>query len=164
MRTVIKSHKSKRGVTLVELLISIAVLSTLSAIAIFAATNLSGATKKQKLMADVATLNSALRVYQANGGDLSGVTNAAGALTRMKSVATNWKEIAGLRESMVDPRLTVETVSGGSDVRAVWDADTLRFKIATSGDGVKAFVIGDTAESVAAEDRTANLELAKRDT
>jgi prepilin-type N-terminal cleavage/methylation domain-containing protein len=164
MRTVLKNQKFKRGVTLVELLISMAVLSTLSAIAIFAATNLTGASKKQKLMGDVATLNSALRVYQASGGDLSGVTDGSGALTRLKSVSNNWKEIAGLRESMIDPRLTVETISGGSDIRAVWDKDYMRFKIAKSGDGVKAFVLSDTIETVAPEDRTANLELAKKDT
>lgn len=165
MKTATNPHRN-RGITLVELLITVSILTTLTAVAIYAVTNMNGATQKHKLMADIATLNSALKIYEANGGSLAGVKEPMSAIKRLKTVSSNFKEIAGLRNAMVDPRLDVEWVTRGNEDRAVWDAKKKRFVMDDRGRGVKKFVLNEALSEAAVveEKRDVKLQLAKNDT
>jgi prepilin-type N-terminal cleavage/methylation domain-containing protein len=159
-------RSSKSGFSLVELLVVIGVISSLASIAIFAIGNITGRSKAQKLRGDIATLNSALRVYESNGGSLADIIDEQDVLNRLKTESSNWKEIAGLRRGMIDPRLEIKYIQDAGVPRAKWDSDTRRFFITDTGKGVKEFVLNnDSAQRpLVTEVRDAKLKLAKKDT
>lgn len=136
-------RKRRSGFSLVELLVAVGILSSLAAIALYGVSSITSSSKEQKLKADTATLNSAIRVYEGNGGNLSDVKTEREVLGRLKTASSNWKEIAGLRKGMVDASLDVEYADTRKkgDIRARWDINSKRFVITNSGRGVSEFVI-----------------------
>lgn len=157
------------GFSLVELLVVIAGIAVLSGGGYMTAVGVQQTAAANKLESDVATLNRAIEIYQANGGSLSGIQGAADAehgidiLRRLKQ-----KGSAGVgtvyesQSSLVDPRVKAEWMStseaASSRPRAVWDSGSGNFVVRTSGSGVKRFVMDDAAAVSAAA-----LETAARD-
>ncbi len=150
-----KSHRPclVRGISLIEVIVTITIVGVLATIAT-QALNLSEGTRESKLRTDVRTLNSAIAIYQANGGVLDGVTDAGEILTKLKTsrTAQSAARFVGLGGSMIDPRLVPRRLSdseaGSAVPRAVWDASRQRFEIADSGDGIKEFYLDDALAEV----------------
>ncbi len=158
-------RRRREGFSLVEVLISIGILSSIVGVSVFALSYLKG-TKQQKLKTNVAMLNSAARLYEANGGSLEGIVDHRQVIARLKTVSSNWKEIAGLRHSMVDVRLDIEETSKDGGWRAVWVPEKKRFTLAKAGTGIADFFFNEklSEDDVVAEKRLARFEFAEHDT
>ena len=139
--------KFQHGFSLLEVIIVIAILGVIASIATVGVNRFRDSSNSTKLHSDIATVNTAIKVYLASGGDLTGVTNPQAVLDKLKTSRTEESaaKYAGLRSSMIDKRLTVvmQTSSEASTdaARAVWNPDKNRFEAATTGLGVKAFDI-----------------------
>ena len=72
MMTKIRKRLNQKGFTLVELMVVIAILGILAAIAIPKFSDSTSAANTAKIAADLRTIDSAIVMYQANGGILSG--------------------------------------------------------------------------------------------
>ena len=68
----IRKRLNQKGFTLVELMVVIAILGILAAIAIPKFSDSTSAANTAKIAADLRTIDSAIVMYQANGGTLSG--------------------------------------------------------------------------------------------
>lgn len=132
--------------------------------------NVRGGVNGQKLQKDVTRLNSAVKVYLANGGDLSGVSDPREVLTHLKSVAGGSanRQVVGLKGSALDYRVVAEMQTSGQatsdELRALWDPVSNRFVLTnTGGIGVRAFVIDENAAEGGEESRSTNLKYAMND-
>jgi prepilin-type N-terminal cleavage/methylation domain-containing protein len=164
----------RRAVTLVELLIVVSVLAILAGGAYVVIGNVRESSRSTKLEADVAAVNRALDVYEAQGG--SGLPGSASTKTEILTVLeklkkTSSQRMPGLSGRMIDPRLTVdmqsESDASGSGERALWNGTTHRFVIATAGGtGIESFALDDTIGGVdyGTETRTPTLQVAQVDT
>ncbi|MEM9479449.1 MAG: FN3 associated domain-containing protein [Verrucomicrobiota bacterium] len=151
-----------RGFSFLEVLFGLALLSSIVAFGITFYGNFRTNTLQQNLTRDVATINSAIRIYEANGGDLSGVSNVDDVLDQLKRTSSNKHMIAGLAGSMIDKRIsTLPSVEDGKQ-RAVWNPATRRLELSSSGPGIQQFILCDEAgkESYGSEHRDVSLELA----
>ena len=72
MMTKIRKRLNQKGFTLVELMVVIAILGILAAIAIPKFSDSTSAANTAKIAADLRTIDSAIVMFQANGGTLSG--------------------------------------------------------------------------------------------
>ena len=151
--------------SMMEMLFAVALLSLITSTAFFVVSNLRESTLRQNLSRDVTTINSALRVYEANGGSLSDVADMDDLFGRLKRTSSNKDSIAGLRGSFVDPSLDWELVSTGNDRRAVWKPDERRFVIANTGTGVRRFSYSDEKGGIdyGTEERKVSFKLATKD-
>ena len=70
MMTKIRKRLNQKGFTLVELMVVIAILGILAAIAIPKFSDSTSAANTAKIAADLRTIDSAIVMYQANGGTL----------------------------------------------------------------------------------------------
>ena len=70
MMTKIRQRLNQKGFTLVELMVVIAILGILAAIAIPKFSDSTSAANTAKIAADLRTIDSAIVMYQANGGTL----------------------------------------------------------------------------------------------
>jgi len=134
--------------TLVEILVTVAVIGALSGGAYLIITNVSESSARAKLEQDVRAVNRALQVYQTHGGKLPAGLTGDAVLTRLRKQAANAK-LAGLQGSMIDPRMTIRwqtsMEAADSSLRAYWDDTAKQFVVANSGSnpGVKEFYMGD---------------------
>lgn len=131
-----------------------AILSVVASGAYFVVSNVQDSSRNTKLMRDVATVNSALRMYEAGGGSLATLNDPQAVLDRMKAVMTGTaaKQIAGLKGRLIDPRLAValqSTEEGKSSTqRAYWRNDLRQFVISESGSpGIREFVLDEALAS-----------------
>ncbi len=163
------ASRARAAFSLIESLATVAALSSVTAIAIFAVSNVLGNTDEHKLKADVAALNSAIRMYKANGGKIVGSWKEDKIIAELKTIATaeSGEKLAGLRSAMLDPRIdfVMETFAEAAQgtAKALWDADNQRFYVAhTNQRGIKEFIFDESlAEAEVGErERTSNLELA----
>ena len=128
---------------------AIAVIGILSWIVVASQTGATRGVTVTKLESDVITLNQAVKVYIANGGSLTGITDPQAVLDKMKTKlsATDDAKQVGFGGAMVDPRLAVRAATAeetqSSQKRAIWNVAHLRFDIATSGAGVAEFFLDD---------------------
>ncbi len=130
MKSSFPAKPSQKGFSLLEVLLSVATISVVCGIACLVLENaLPGVYTKVKLPNDVVVLNNAVRSYLANGGSLSNVSSPQGVLDKLKTVASNRAEIAGVNGSMIDRRLTAVTEPGTSDLVAIWDMERQIFRI-----------------------------------
>ncbi|MEM7384306.1 MAG: choice-of-anchor K domain-containing protein, partial [Verrucomicrobiota bacterium] len=118
----------------------------------------------------VATLNSAVRAYLADGGDLSGKGLGGIVAELRKGAAGEVKnQIAGYRGSYVDQRLEAHVLSPAeaqkSGPRAVWDPSNHRFVVAQSGIGISKLTLTGSydAETMVDENRQSTMKLASAD-
>jgi uncharacterized delta-60 repeat protein len=134
--------------TLVEVLVTVAVIGGLGAGAYLIISNVSESSTRAKLEQDVRAVNRALQIYQTHGGKLPSGLSGDAILTRLRKQAANAK-LAGLQGSMIDPRMTIRWQSSGeaasTSLRAYWDDASKQFVIAESGSdpGVKEFYLGE---------------------
>jgi len=141
------------GFALIEIVAVLAVISVLSGLGYVAVTGMNEAAQARKLEADVATVNSAIQIYLANGGNLDG-QDAAGVIGKLKTVANADKDkMLGLKSSFLDPRTTLETQSGteaaSTQLRATWNGSSF-VTSRSGGAGIKGFTIDDSVPVSAA--------------
>lgn len=129
-------RKAVNGFTLVELLLSVAVIAIVSTLAIWMLTGVKPSASELKLRSDVDTLNRAVRVYVGSGGNLDGVTDPRQVVESLKTVSTKDEQrtIPGLSGRMIDPGLTPVIVDGRNVPRlvAVWNSATKQFQVVES--------------------------------
>ena len=138
------------GYSLTEVLIAIAVIGIFAAIAMPSISGNRSSAETVKLQSDVKTINQAIQVYLANGGNLDGVTDPQAILNKLKTTRTveSAAKFAGLSDSMIDQRLAANMVNSGEANRAVWQADKLKFTIASVGMGVREFYLNEQLATV----------------
>ncbi len=151
---------SSRAFSLFELVATLAVLGTISALAFASISQSRDSAHETRLRNDVVQINSAIDVYRASGGSFAGATNAADVLAILQSsVAAGNEQFVGLSGSMLDTRLKavffLDAAIPAGDLRAVWNAAEQKFELARSGDGVTAFVVDENgpAPSSAGDNR-----------
>lgn len=171
-----KNDVLRSGYSLIEVLLVVAILSSIAAGAVFGVRNVVQATENTKLQRDVSVLNSAIRTYLLSGGGFgqSDLQNPQAILSKLKRRAgdQNAKELAGLRGTMMDARLSfelqtaAEAVDGVPRARFISDPASPRFIIQTSGPpGIKRFVLDNSLAETdfGTESRNTTLKLAKND-
>ena len=161
-----QERRQQRGLSQIEILITVAILGVIASIAFIAAPDVADSARITKLESDVTTINTAIRVYLASGGDLSSVTAAQAVLDKLKTRRDSASAdlYVGLDESMLDKRLAAqlqtESEAATTDKRALWDASQNRFVLATNGsDGVAKFYLNELLATVdyGIEDRAGSL-------
>ena len=70
---------------MVELLATIAILGLIATITALGVSDVNQSAQHNKLTSDVQTLNSAIKIYRANGGDLSSIADPNSVLAKLKS-------------------------------------------------------------------------------
>ncbi len=161
-----KASLGRRGYSLLELLMVVAVLSTVMAAGYFAVTSLTSSAKAGKLHSDVVTLNNAVRTYLTHGGSIPASTDGPAVINKLKSTAsrTSGNRMAGLKGTMLDARLRGQLISLDGPERAVWNPTKQRFELSTSGSGFSSFDLGaDPTLAEVEEERSATLSLAQKD-
>ncbi|MEM7012254.1 MAG: cadherin-like domain-containing protein, partial [Verrucomicrobiota bacterium] len=132
MRYQIPNSSADRGISLLQMIAVIAVLGMVAAMAVPTISRFKEGSERAKLESDIATLNHAVQVYVANGGNLDGVTSAAAVINKLKSVRNDGSVHAGMRNSMIDPRLQASTAELTSlddgDFYAQWNEQDLKFE------------------------------------
>lgn len=159
-------HPLRRGFSLLELLMGVAVLSCVLAGAYLIVSGTHSAVRGGKLQSDTAAINSAIRAYLVHGGKIPAGASGAEVIAKLKSRAdqSSAARMAGLHSAMLDPRLRGIAADATSSERAVWNAGKLRFEIRSSGAGFSAFDLsGDAAAPVVEETRKGALNLAVTD-
>lgn len=154
------------GFSLIELLMAVAVISMVVAVGIFVTSGLTSSVKASKLQSDVATVNNAVRTYLMNGGTIAKTADGQKVLEQLKTVADNGSQLrlAGVKNSMIDPRLRGKLASGSGPERAVWNSEKMRFELTTTGAGFSAFDLDGTPPAVEAEEkRSGTMNLATKD-
>ena len=135
------------GYTLIEVMVVVAIISLLSVGAYVAIKNVKEDSKRAKLEQDVATLNNSIRLYSISGGSFDGIADATGMIAKLKSVASNGAQLAGLRGSMIDQRLSlVMAQAGDSPPFAIWDGTQHAFTVSEDATtGIKEFTLSEDA-------------------
>ncbi len=153
-------HRHSSGLSLVEVLLTVALISVIAAIGAVTVTGVTRNTQHRKLEADVQALNSAITLYQASGGSLDGHGDANAVLAKLKttrSKAERARHAGAPSGRLIDPRIAAVAVPDSSwKLRARYDTAAKRFVSESSGNGIE-FVLDDSLAEVAAtlEDRDA---------
>lgn len=132
---------SVRAFSLLEALVTVAILGVVSTIALIGARDVSDGSRVTKLESDVATVNHAIKMYIASGGTMSDVTAPQEILDKLKTerADANAGTFAGFTGTMIDKRLCAEPLDdadvAGDSKRAIWEAGKNRFKIVSAGSG-----------------------------
>jgi len=139
--------RRKGGFGLPEILLVVGVIGILAAIVIPMVNRVHDGIRVTKLESDVKTINTAIDVYRANGGNLKGITDSQLIIDKLKTTRTDKDRVTfvGYSGSMIEKRLAArplpnEQVGSGTH-RAVWDAAKSRFEVGTTGNGVKDFYL-----------------------
>ncbi len=164
------------GFSIIEILTTIAVLSTVAAGALMSISDVTVSAEKKRLAHDVRIVNGAIKTYLMNGGIFldSDLADPARVLAKLKSVASadSAKQLAGIRGGMLDARLTIElqteaeAADGGERARFVADRRNPRFVIEEGGaPGIRRFVFDAemAKEDFGSQDRAVAMKLAKND-
>ncbi len=144
--------RNRNAFSLLESLFMISVVGVIMAFAIPYFGDVSLGTKEAKLMSDVATMNKAVKLYLANGGNLDGLSSPQEVIDKLKTSRANSETYAGLSGSMIDARLEAKTEPianfSGDQVEWIASSGTLRASfdgtlLATyTGDPVNTFLNG----------------------
>ena len=107
-------RRGQHGYSLIELLSVIGLITILASLGFVFATLMMRTAQKSKLEQDIATLNSAIRVYTSNGGDLSGLSAPSAVLSEPKTTrsSADQKLHTGAPPGrMIDPRVVEQAVT-----------------------------------------------------
>ncbi len=146
-------RRPSSGFTVVEIMISVAVMGILAAVAMNVMGSTQSNVKKAKLTSDVQKLNSIVAVYLGEGGSLAGITDPQAVLDQLKTTrsATDTKQNVGVMTGQgVDTRLSVvlqnSAEAASSSARALWDSTNQKFYISTASGttGVANFDLDDS--------------------
>lgn len=165
-----KHGLGKRGFTLVEILVGIAVISTLTSVGYFTVTNIRETARENKLEADVASVNTAVQSYLANGGSIPADASAGEVIAKLKTRASDeiGSQMMGMSGSFLDARIQPETQSSGeagsAQLRATWNAAKQRFVVSREGGaGIKSFTLSNEQSAEAPVQETRALNIAASD-
>lgn len=146
----ISTSPRQRALTMVEMLITIAVISLLAAVSAVAVSKVRENSQAQKLNSDVASMNSAIRIYIANGGDVSSVTNESGIIAKLKTSRTKADKethVGAPSGRMIDNRVTTSPVAADSwKARAIYNSSSHRFEVTSAQAGFEFVLDDDLAE------------------
>ncbi len=160
-----KSQTCAHAFTLVEALIILAAAAILGTVVVNNVTGVRQSASEQKLEKDVATINSGVDAYRASGGLIP--TNATAQqvidLLKTRSASTSAARTLGLTGSFIDPRTVLVSGAGsGDELRARWDAATLRFVTERGSGDIAGFDLNERAGAAApvTEERERTLDQA----
>lgn len=120
------------GFSLIEATIAIGLLSVVCGLCIFFFGNLRNVAAHTKLEQDVRVINSAAKLFVANGGSFDGIRDPQQILDRMKSAqaAAQRPSFVGMTGATIDKRtVAVPVVGKKAKFAAVWDPSTNQFVI-----------------------------------
>lgn len=150
------------GFSLVELLLIIAVVGTITSVSYVSISNSRSSAEQIKLESDVSSINQSVQLYRANGGSLNGVTAAADVIAKLQTHSDSASSVQriGMNSNFLDrrvkARMQTAAETSSSAPRAVWSSTEQQFSIVTSGgNGVKEFYFDeDIGAAVADSGRT----------
>jgi type II secretory pathway pseudopilin PulG len=149
------------GFSLVEILAIIAVMSVLSSIGFVTVSRSNATAKEVKLLSDVNSVNRSVQMYLANGGSLTGVSDADDVLAKLKTKAdtTSANQMLAATGSFMDRRVVAVWQSSAeastTQPRAVWSSSENRFTVASAGGvGIKEFRFDENIGTAATETRS----------
>lgn len=172
-RSEVSLNRAQSGVSLVEVLSTIAVLSFIVSLGYLGFTGTRHGSSEAALVTHTKQLNTAVAIYRANGGVVSQADTIDSILLKLKTAAAGESRtaVAGLRGSMIDARLCplaqTATEAKSDESRVVWNGERKRFEIQKGGNpGAKAFIFDDKAIPTSEEmerygNREVQLELAE---
>ncbi len=146
-----KSRNEIRGLSLVEVLLTVSALGIIGALAVSRTTHIQDGVRHTKLEQDVKHINSAVKIYVANGGSFEGASAPQEILDRLKSNATDADKMqfVGITGSTLDKRVAVNTGSKKTRSVAVWSPSSQQFNIVDFVDGgVTSFYLNEALASV----------------
>lgn len=133
-------HRSK-AFSILEVILTIVAIGLIATLGTLAATNVTRNAQHEKLKSDVTHLNSAITLYLANGGDLSGVTDPNLVLAHLKTTRSKderARHVGAPSGRMIDTRVAAVSVAADSwKLRATYDSASSKFLVAESGIGVE---------------------------
>ena len=148
-------NMGSKGFSLVEILVVVATMAILGSMGYVAVTRTTATAKGHKLLSDVATVNRAVQMYLANGGNLTSVTGT-NVITRLKTRVADAAaaQRIGLNSSFLDARIIPlmqnQNEAGTSQLRAVWNSSANRFDVTSSGSaGIREFVFDEDLAAAA---------------
>lgn len=141
---------------MIEVLLVIAGISAIGAVGYVATSNAKATAESVKLESDVKSINQAIDLYRANGGQIAANSTADALLAKLKTRADSASggTTIGLKSSFLDVRTEAEWQSSSeattSQLRAVWDPVAMAFSTSTGTTlGIKRFRINNTLASAA---------------
>ncbi len=142
-----------RAFSLIEVLVTVSVIGIMASVAHVIMGELATSAREQRMESDLDTLNRAVKVYLANGGDLSHAESVGDVVAQLKTRVASDKtnQSVGLTSTLVDPRLSVRTRQrSGGDRSVSWNDATQSFEITASENGtVTEFFLDDEIAEVA---------------
>jgi hypothetical protein len=141
-----------------EVLMTVSLIGLIAAVIIPSIGNVTTGVTRAKLASDVTSLNNAVSLYLAEGGNLDNVFNPQDVIDRLKTKLRDEdarRHVGPVSGRLVDVRLTAreltssEIASGAP--RAVWDATKKKFAIASQGRGVSVFYFDDEKANLPAQ-------------
>jgi len=145
-----------RAFTLIEVLLVIAGISAIGAVGYVATSNAKATAESVKLESDVKSINQAIDLYRANGGQIAANSTANAVLAKLKTRADSASAgtSIGMKSSFVDVRTEAEWQSSSEaltgQLRAVWDPAALAFSTSAGTTlGIKRFTINNSLASAA---------------
>ena len=150
------------AISAVELIITVAVIGFVATISIMAVNAVTGGTQGQKTETDVKTLNAAITMYLANGGNLDEVTTADQLLNKLKSSRSKsdkTRHVGAPSGKMIDPRVSTRLIAENSkQPGAIFNSTSKRFEVVSTGERFE-FILDDELNeySSGVEDRDHSL-------
>lgn len=147
--------RSAKGFSLIEILAIVAIVGVVCGLGAMTTTRLRETTTDRKLKNDIAALNQAVAVYQANGGSLEGKTTGTEVLAALKTktCAVGDRQLVGVHGPFIDLRLRGVAAEEAAQPRAVWNSAKKRFEEHNAGEGFAAFDLGGALDEPAEETR-----------
>jgi hypothetical protein len=152
LNTAQKARAGRTAFSIMEVVAMVALLGILSYISISSLGSSHQTFVQAKLEADVATLNRAVAMYQADGGNLSGLTSEPQVLDRLKSIrqpTQRQQHTNVLSGRAIDPRLvpiSSTSVPVGGLV-ASWNSNNSRFELTNATSGIVGFELDNSLAS-----------------
>ncbi|WP_395734297.1 choice-of-anchor K domain-containing protein [Prosthecobacter sp.] len=151
LRSDVHSSPCRSGFSLLELVITIALLGVIAGVGVSLLTDDSDSARVAKLQSDVNTLNQMVALYVADGGSLAGLSTPQTVLDKLKRSRpqSEWQQHVGIVSGrLLDVRLRALMTSqpdNSNNPRAFWDRTKQRFIIRkAAGSAVSDFYLDET--------------------